>query len=240
MYDELWLGVEFKQREAQFFFAQMGDIIASAYLGDTTRHPSHGNSTPRWQPDFYFYLDAFLGAARSIPDIIQKCFGWDNYSEDEWVEEPSVDEEFRRKKFREKIRDASDAFRRRPLSRVRVGTFHWRGLPSVEAIAEVFGGQGYSGTPSELIPSSAPRKFPEDIPSDLAAIFGKPHPVRPRWELFIVRIPHKDSTTETHPLFSECQAYLDSAQELIREAKGLCERVHQGSKLTMPLDARTK
>jgi hypothetical protein len=31
----------------------------------------------RWQPDFYYYFDAMLGAARSVPDIIQKCFEWD-------------------------------------------------------------------------------------------------------------------------------------------------------------------
>jgi hypothetical protein len=38
-------------------------------------HPSVAeHPTTQWQPDFYYYLDAFLEAARSVPDVIQKCF----------------------------------------------------------------------------------------------------------------------------------------------------------------------
>ena len=30
-----------------------------------------------WQDSFYYHLDAFLMATRSVPDIIQQCFGAD-------------------------------------------------------------------------------------------------------------------------------------------------------------------
>ena len=50
-------------------------------------------------------------------------------------------------------------------------------------------------------------------------------PVRPTW---------KDFTIEGKPLFDTCQDYLNSAQELIGEARKIATAEHSGGKLTAP------
>ncbi len=81
MYEELWIGVEFKLAEARFFLDQMSEVLVPPQFNDPNwRHPAHGPSVVHWDPDFYFYLDAFIGATRSVPDVVQKCFGVDPYS----------------------------------------------------------------------------------------------------------------------------------------------------------------
>lgn len=72
MHDDLWQGVDFKLAEAEFFLDRMGKALIPPRVSDPTRHPACGHSVAKWQPDFYFYLDAFIAAARSIPDVVQK------------------------------------------------------------------------------------------------------------------------------------------------------------------------
>jgi hypothetical protein len=72
MHEELWQGIEFKLAEADFFLDRMSKALLPPQITDPTWHPAYGPSVAQWQPDFYFYLDAFIGATRSIPDVIQK------------------------------------------------------------------------------------------------------------------------------------------------------------------------
>jgi|RhiMetdeSRZDD1v2_1073273.scaffolds.fasta_scaffold105132_3 hypothetical protein len=230
MDEELWMGVEFKLKEARFFLDQMGAVLVSHY-----RHPAYGPSVIKWQPDFYFYLDAFLGATRSIPDVIQKCFGLDPHSTKDWPQPLDEEESGRRKTFQGEFTSRYRAFSRQPLSRVRVGAFHWLGVPSVQTKAKGFDGQEYTGEPGQLIPSTAPRHFSDGTDPILAALFSKPLPIEPSWEEFTLKLPRDDGTTAFKPLFRECEAYLDSAHQLVQESKELCERIHRGAKLTSPL-----
>lgn len=235
MHEELWQGIEFKLAEADFFLNQMGKVLRPPQLNNPTWHPAYGLPMAQWQPDFYFYLDAFIGATRSVPDIIQKCFGWDKRSKEEWPQPPDAEEISRREKFQAEFTGLYLTFHRQPLSRVRVGTFHWRGVPSVQTKAKVFGGQEYTGKPGQFIPSAAPKQFPPGTDPAFLAIFSKPLPVEPSWQDFTLEIPRDDGTTESSPLFPACRAYLSSAQQLVDESKELCERLHRGSKLTPPL-----
>jgi len=234
MNEELWQGIEFKVEEGRFFLEQMSKVLVPLWLTDGTWHPAYGVSAARWQPDFYFYLDAFIGATRSIPDVIQKCFGWDKYSEDEWPKPLDTDEIDRRNKFQAEFTNLYQGFRRQPISRLRIGTFHWSGVPSVQTKAKVLGGQEYTGKPGQLIPSSAPKQFPAGTDPAFIAIFGKPLPVEPSWEDFTLEIPSDDGTIESRPLFSECQAYLTLAERLVQKSKDICQRVHGELRLTPP------
>jgi hypothetical protein len=226
---ELWQGVEFKIGEAQFFFDKMGKILIPP-----DRHPAYGVTAARWQPDFYYYLDAFLGATRSIPDVIQKCFGWDDKSAKVWPTALDAQEIDRRKAFQAELRDLYRAFADLPLSRVRTGTFHWVGLPSVQTKAKVFGGQEYTGRPGEVIPAVVPKQFPEGTDPSLVVLFGKSRPVEPSWQDFVVELPREDGGVDTMPLFETCRAYLDSARRLADNASEIAIRVHKDESVTVP------
>jgi hypothetical protein len=235
MHEELWQGIDFKLAEAAFFLDRMGKVLVPQWVNDPMGHPGYRHSAAHWQPDFYFYLDAFIGATRSIPDVIQKCFGWDKHSEKKWPQPPDNHEIDRRKRFQSAFTRLYVAFSRQPLSRVRVGTFHWRGVPSVQTKAKVFCGQEYIGKPGQIIPSAVPRQYPPGTDQALIALFSKPLPVEPSWPDFTLEIPQEDGTTESKPLFPACQAYMKSADELVKESRALCERLHGGYNLTPPL-----
>jgi hypothetical protein len=234
MHEELWQGIEFKVREAGFFLDRMGKVLLPPQITDPAWHPTHGASVAQWQPDFYYYLDAFIGAARSVPDVVQKCFGWDERSKGDWPNPLEADEIDRRKKFQNEFTRLYLAFHRQPLSRVRVGTFHWRGMPSVETKAKVFCRQGYTGKPGQLIPSAASRQFPPGTDPAFLALFSQPLPVQPSWQDFTLEMPRDDGSTESSQLFPACRAYLLSAEQLVKESKDLCERLHGTCNLTPP------
>ena len=81
MREALWEGVELELWRSPVLPGVDGEDAGAELRLDTARHhPSFGVPLTQWQPEFYYYLDAFLGAARSVPDIIQKCFGWDKLS----------------------------------------------------------------------------------------------------------------------------------------------------------------
>lgn len=76
MHDELWAGPELKLSYAGFHFQKMGTSIAprerTAYDTGYSATADAGS-----QHAMFTYFDAFLCAARSIPEIIQCCFGKD-------------------------------------------------------------------------------------------------------------------------------------------------------------------
>jgi hypothetical protein len=235
MHDELWAGIEFKLGEAQFFLEWMSKVLMPARLNTPGGHPSFAEHSPtQWQPDFYYYLDAFLEAARSVPDIIQKCFGEDKWSQAEWSQPLDVEETARRKGFQSEFTSHYVDFRRLLLSRVRVATFHWLGVPPVQTKARVWLGPEYTGGPLEFIPSAASRQLPPETDPAVGVIAGKPLPVEPSWQDFTLEIPQDDGNTQSTPLFEECRTYLQAAKELVEESKEICGRKHSGGKLTPP------
>jgi hypothetical protein len=188
-----------------------------------------------WQPYFYFYLDAFIGATRSIPDIIQKCFGIDAHSAKDWPQPLTDEEKDRRKVFQDAFSPYYRTFHRQPLSRVRIGTFHWLGIPSVQTEAKGVDGRQYTGDPRTPILSAASREFPAGTDPTLVVLFSQPLPIEPSWEKFTLKIPQADETIAYLPLFPECEEYASAAHQLVQEARVLYEQRHKGAKLTSPL-----
>jgi hypothetical protein len=84
-----WDGVHFKLDEAEFFLGQMIEAVrpiddrGTAYLA--AAGALVGNL---WQPQFYYHVDAFLAAIRSVPDIIQAWFGLDMQAQRNHPDEP--------------------------------------------------------------------------------------------------------------------------------------------------------
>ena len=187
----------------------------------------------KWQPDFYYYLDAFLGAARSVPDVIQKCFGMDPLSKGKWKQAPDSDEIDRRNTFQAEFTILHSAFRGETLSRVRTSVYHWHGVAPVQAKARTALGRDYTGGPLEPIPSTACKELPLETDSAIAAM-NKPLPVDPVWHDFNFEIPQADGTIRSIPLFDECRAYLRAAEKLVNEARELCVRIHDAGVLTPP------
>ncbi|HET6883180.1 MAG TPA: hypothetical protein VFI31_23625 [Pirellulales bacterium] len=235
MHDDLWQGVDFKVAEAEFFLDRMGKVLIPRHLTDRNWQAAYGLPTVHWQPDFYFYLDAFIAAARSIADIVQKCFGWDPHSKKEWPEPLDDDERRRRDAFQAEFTAHYAKVNGHAVSRVRTGTFHWGGTPSVQTKARVFGGGDYTGSPKQAIPIAAPRQFPPGTDAAYLALFGAPQPVEPSWQDFTLEIPRDDGTRESKPLFAACREYLESARLLVRESREIAQRVHGSSMLTAPL-----
>ena len=65
-----------------------------------------------WQRRFYAHLDAFLAAARSIPEIIQCCFGHDfSRSAQSWFATLNPAEQSRRNMFNADFLTELGAFR---------------------------------------------------------------------------------------------------------------------------------
>jgi hypothetical protein len=94
-----------------------------------------------WQRSFYAYFDAFLSAARAIPEIIQCCFGHDRDSRMQvWFAALPSNEQMRRKQFRCSFQPAYDAFRALPMGNARHISEHRRGFPQVDvSISDLFG-----------------------------------------------------------------------------------------------------
>lgn len=228
MHDDLWAGVEFKLAEAQFFLERMGKVL----VPPQPTHPSM-MALARWQPDFYYYLDAFIAATRSVPDVIQKCFGCDPKSSKVWHVQPDAEEITRRQQFQAEFRLLYLAFNQQVLSRVRTGTLHWVGLPSVQTKANALCGREFTGGPLQRIPDMAVQEMPAGADTTLA-IFSKPTPVRPSWQDFTLEIPQRDGSNQSLPLFDECRSYAQAATELMKKAKEICARVHGDSKMTAP------
>src|SRR5262245_26254511 len=84
-----------------------------------------------WQQPFYANFDAFLGATRSIAEIIQCCFGRDRALQmKSWFASLDQAEQDRRKKFSDEFNPDYSKFVEHPLTNARNITFHRTGYTS--------------------------------------------------------------------------------------------------------------
>jgi hypothetical protein len=74
-----WGGVDLKVRHAKFFLDEMARSLQPPERTPTnvTQQSAGAMIDTSWQHSFYAYLDAFLAMARSIPEVINCCFGED-------------------------------------------------------------------------------------------------------------------------------------------------------------------
>jgi hypothetical protein len=227
MHHILWAGIDLKLGHAQFFLDEMSrslqrpprtEALAAAISADV-------NGDTRWQLSFYANLDAFLVMTRSIPAIIEYCFGKDPQTKKVAFESLDGDEQNRRLKFSEEFDKPHGEFRQHPLSKQRNISFHRTGYPDVEVKIAGHFGIDYIGNPIKAVPTGENRPS-ENIGDDPAKMFAAtlpPLPIQPRFS---------DFTIDGKPLFEECKSYLDRASELVARARKISQRVHGYKPLT--------
>ena len=103
-------------------------------LACPSRSSSCAGTTSRWQRSFYAHLDAFLSAARSVPEIIQCCFGVDEGHPimKSWFGKLPDTEQLRRHEFKKQFKISYDSFRALPLGKVRHISEHRTGVAPVK------------------------------------------------------------------------------------------------------------
>ena len=225
MDENLWAGTVLKLEYAEFHLQKMGDSIQPAERThfNAAREAAGTIIDTRWQRSFYAYFDAFISAARSIPEIIQCCFGTDRANREmkTWFDQLPVDERDRRRQFSSQFMPAYDGFRALPLGAVRHVIEHRSGVaPATVSISGLFG-VIYAGGPATPVPISETRQIDDPALSFL----GRPRAMLPKWDDFKI---------EGRPLFPESRAYLDAAVALRDAARGIALQVHGGNSVTWP------
>jgi hypothetical protein len=223
MHEHLWAGVDLKVGHAAFFLQEMSrSLQPPEQTATNVALQSSGAIVGNlWQLSFYPYFDAFLAMTRSIPEIIQCCFGEDRSpAMANWFRALHAAEQTRRQTFSSQFKPDYSQFGQHPLSNTRNISFHRAGYASVEVrITGLFGAE-YIGSPVQSVPiAEGPHNNP-DPPFQRNAL-----PVRPMWS---------DFTIDGKPLFPECQAYLQLAGDLRAKARDICQQVHGSNSLTHP------
>ncbi|MGO9312845.1 MAG: hypothetical protein ACLQBD_09675 [Syntrophobacteraceae bacterium] len=229
MHEDLWAGVELKIESADFFLKQMWETLAPPERTqiNVALESSGAIIETRWQPSFYAYLDAFLAMVRSIPDIVQACFGEDKGGPmKDWLEKLDLAELCRRIDFSKQFKKSYNKFKNLPLSNARNISLHRMGFPPVQVHISGRFGMTYTGTPIEPVPSAeSPKINAGDGPSSQWAHSQPPVPLQPAWSGFLI-----DGKT----LLPECQTYLQDAKNLVDQARRISQRVHGSNDLTRP------
>jgi hypothetical protein len=225
MHDELWAGIGSKLENAFFHLRQMGQSIQPPERThmNIVQESAGAIIDTGWQRSFYAYFDAFLSAARSIPEIVRCCFGVDLGHPDmkAWFGALSNDEQRRRQEFNGQFKVTYDTFRLLDLGKARHVSEHRTGYAPAEVQIKGFFGVVYSGSAVKSVPFTETR----EIDDPRFAFLARPLPIRPNW---------KDFTIDGKPLFAECEAYLKRAGDLIDEARKISAKVHGTNGLTMP------
>jgi hypothetical protein len=226
MNEELWAGADLKLEHAGYHFTEMARLVAppERTAWDAALASSGAIVGGSWQLPFYAHLDALLSAARSIPEIIQCCFGEDRAPQMRtWFAGLASTEQTRRREFRNQFDAQYAAFRALPLGTARHISEHRSGVAPAKVRLSGLFGVTYIGSPANILPSSEIRRI--DDP-DLAFL-AKNHPLRPSWT---------DFTMQGQPLFDACREYLHRAQGLVAAARQISDAVHGTNALTPPPD----
>jgi hypothetical protein len=156
---DLWAGVDLKIENADFHFDGMKKALQPSERPPYTVAALIGRN---WHIAFYAHLDAFLLAARSVPELIRCCFGVDDSSKmKDWFAALDQAERERRCDFEAKFKTDYVAFRGLPLGTARHISEHRTGFPPVSAM--VTGRFGiYRGGPTKPIPTSETPKLPPE------------------------------------------------------------------------------
>jgi hypothetical protein len=229
MHDKLWVGAELKVENAEFFLHGMGMSLRgpeSTQINAALQLAGMVIDTG-WQRSFYAQLDAFLAMVRSVPEIIQCCFGVDKSpAMSTWFYGLPAAEKSRRQRFADKFKAARSAFGALPLSTARNISLHRSGVAPVEVNIRGRFGVVHVGTPVRRVPiaESAPIVAGDDPALQWAAT-EPPVAVQPAWTDFKI---------DGNPLFPECRAYLQEARNLLDQARSIVQLVHGKQTLTPP------
>ena len=111
-----------------------------------------------WHRSFYAHLDAFLSAVRSVPEVIQFCFGKDDHHLVRQAFAVLPPEELaRRCEFKKQFKSTHNAFRHLALSEARHISEHRTGFAPVDVTVVGMLGITYVGGPTKQIPTTETR-----------------------------------------------------------------------------------
>jgi hypothetical protein len=230
MHEELWAGVDRKIANAGFFLEDMARSFERADGRAAARAMAAGVNVEmplQWERSFYARLDAFLVTARSVPEVINCCFGKDTATREmrNWFAALPAAEQTCRSDFLIQFEGDYDNFRNLPLSKERNISFHRTGYPAVEG--KITGRYGvYIGNPIKRLPSTETEPL---LARDTAALQWAATQPPPS-----IRVTGNDFTIGGKPLFAECRTYLGQAEHLVSQARAIGERVHGTNALTPP------
>jgi hypothetical protein len=232
MHDHLWRGVNGKIEEAHRSLREMGRLLdpPEQTHWNVALESAGAVLDTRWQDNLYAHVGTFLAKVRSVPSIIEACFGIDRGSRQmrDWLDGLPPDERLRRQTFSDQFRADKEAFRKHHLTTERDVSEHRLGFPNVEGRVVGPFGQVHIAGPDRRIPTAEPRPLEANINNDPALQWAAtlpPRPVRPHWDQF---------TIAGKPLFPECRAYLQLASDLCGRAQKICDAVHGGQPLSTP------
>lgn len=224
MHDELWAGADLKAQYARFHFTKMAEVIQpwERTAINAARQSSGAILDTGWQISIYAYFDAFLSVARSIPEIIQCCFGVDYGGPmKEWFGNLPDQEQARRHEFKRQYKTHYETFRALPLGMARHISEHRQGYPPVTVTVNGRFGVTYTGGPAKGIPTIETPEISKEFPW-----MNQSSELRPMWPNFAI---------DGRPLFDECRNYLEAASTLINAARAISDAVHGTESLTPPL-----
>jgi hypothetical protein len=216
---------------AQFYFGEMSqDLIPAAAEGPQIYYQPHALLPfNRWAPKFYYHLDSFLAATRSVDLVITTTFGIDRMLEQKkWIDTLPLFEQANRKAFEKEYASIAGNFRRHRLSHIRNLSVHRSGKPEVEVAILGRWGEYYRGGPIQSLPTfEQPTRLTPNGPDDpLSWMQPVRFPIEPQRDEFFVQEALENGGSRKHPLFSSCEEYLQSASQLVEQARSLAERVH--------------
>jgi len=224
MNDALWAGVELKAQYAEFHLDRMTrSLQPPERTGHNVAVQAAGAIIDTgWQQSFYAHFDAFLGAARSVPWIIEAGFGVDASHSvmRSWFAGLMATERNQRQSFSGQFKQGRDIFDKLPLGTARDRSVHRTGFaPANVTIIGRFG-VTYTGGPATRVPTAETGQI-----SDEHSWLNKSSAVQPMGT---------DFTIDGRPLVAECRAYLDAAHKLIADARIIAATVHGAASLTPP------
>jgi hypothetical protein len=239
----LWDGAKFKLDMAHFYLDEMRrDLIPATVELGFSYNQQRRTSPPmnRWDPKFYYHLDAFLAATRSVDLVITTTFGIDKLLKKRWTDNLKTLERTKRKSFQDSYDLIAVPFRTHLLTHIRNVSIHRSGTPSVEvAVLGRYGTLHRGGPTQNLSTFEEPQQLTVADPNHPPPIWMNPmkRAIEPGPDDFVVREVLPDSSPHDYPLFPKCTEYLQSASELVDEAKILAEQVHTQPVTPPPLYA---
>ena len=238
-----WDGVRFKLDMARFFLGEMKrDLIPATAELEFSYNQQRRTSPPmnRWAPKFYYHLDAFLTATRSVDLVITTTFGIDKLLKKRWTDNLKTLERTKRDSFQSAYDLIAVPFRTHLLTHIRNVSIHRSGTPSVEVAVLGRYGTHYSGGPTQILPTfEQPQQLTAADPNHPPPKWRNPMiiAIEPGPDDFVVQEAMPDGSPRNHPLFPSCDAYLQSASQLVDEAKSLAVSVHTHPVTPPPLYA---
>jgi hypothetical protein len=137
VHERLWLGVDRRIREAQHSSDEMWRALQPPERTWNVAPAADVNLDTCWQDTFYGCVATFLAKVRSVPWLIESCFGADraNWEMRVWLDGLPTDEQDRREDFSRQFRNEPDwkALRDHDLTSERNVAEHRLGFPNIEA-----------------------------------------------------------------------------------------------------------